>query len=156
MRERNIDWLLLTHPYLGTSPATQACALIGNLTGDLSICRLVLNPLSHTSGVYWLIFNMGMPLTSQKHWASSPELARSLIGSQIQESTWWFHSHWEKELYFVYFYMHLTLNTYTLISSFSTDFQAHNTGTSLPPLTHVHLMLWVRKSTRSYIEERGQ
>ena len=30
-RERNINvWLPLTHPLLGTWPATQACALTGN------------------------------------------------------------------------------------------------------------------------------
>ena len=28
--ERNIDWLPLAHPQLGTWPATQACALTGN------------------------------------------------------------------------------------------------------------------------------
>ena len=33
----------------GPGPATQACALTGNQTGDLSILRLALNPLSHTS-----------------------------------------------------------------------------------------------------------
>ena len=34
-RKRNINvWLLLTWPLLGTWPATQACALTGNRTGD--------------------------------------------------------------------------------------------------------------------------
>ena len=47
--ERNIDWLPLVRPLLGTWPATQACALTGTQTGDLSVCRPVLNPLSHTS-----------------------------------------------------------------------------------------------------------
>ena len=33
--ERNISvWLSLVHPQLGTWPATQACALTGNRTGD--------------------------------------------------------------------------------------------------------------------------
>ena len=41
--------LPLTRPKLGTWPATQACALSGNLTGDLLVCRPALNPLSHTS-----------------------------------------------------------------------------------------------------------
>ena len=37
-------------PLLGTWPTTQACALIGNRTGDRLLCSLVpLNPLSHTS-----------------------------------------------------------------------------------------------------------
>ena len=35
--ERNINvWLPLLHPLLGTWPTTQACALIGNRTSDLS------------------------------------------------------------------------------------------------------------------------
>ena len=49
-RERNISvWLPLTLPQLGTSPATQACALTGNWTCDPLVCRWALNPLSHTS-----------------------------------------------------------------------------------------------------------
>ena len=38
-RERNIDWLSLTH------------ALTKNRTDDLSVCRMTPNPLSHTSQV---------------------------------------------------------------------------------------------------------
>ena len=50
MRERNINmWLPLACPLLGTWPATKACALIGNQTGDPLVCRPALNPLSHTS-----------------------------------------------------------------------------------------------------------
>ena len=61
-RKRNINvWLPLVRPLLGTWPATQACALTGNQTGNPLVCRLVLNPLSHTSqdcfsilnGVFW-------------------------------------------------------------------------------------------------------
>ena len=49
-RERNIHvWLPLAHLLLGTWPATQACALTGNQTSDLSICRMGLSPLSHTN-----------------------------------------------------------------------------------------------------------
>ena len=48
--ERNIHYLPLTNPLLGTWPTTQACALTGNQTGgDLLVLRLMLNPLSHTS-----------------------------------------------------------------------------------------------------------
>ena len=48
--ERNINvWLPLTCPQLGTQPATQACALTGNWTGNPSVCSPALNPLSHTS-----------------------------------------------------------------------------------------------------------
>ena len=49
MCERDIDRLPLEHPQLGTCHVTQACALTGNRTSNLSVCRLVLNPLSHTS-----------------------------------------------------------------------------------------------------------
>ena len=49
--DRNINWLPLAHPQLGTWPTTQACALTGNQTGDPSIHRLVPNPLSHTNPV---------------------------------------------------------------------------------------------------------
>ena len=49
-RERNINmWLPLTHPLLGTWPATQACVLTGNPTRDPLFHRPALNPLSHTS-----------------------------------------------------------------------------------------------------------
>ena len=40
---------------------TQACALTGIRTGDLSVCRLALNPLSHTSQSLFVFLN---PLTS--------------------------------------------------------------------------------------------
>ena len=49
MFERNIDWLPLTHPQLGTWSATQACALTGNRTCNLLVHRPELNLLSHTS-----------------------------------------------------------------------------------------------------------
>ena len=48
-RERNISQLPLTHPKLGAWPTTQACALTGNWTCDLLVCRPGLNPLSITS-----------------------------------------------------------------------------------------------------------
>ena len=47
--ERYIDWLPLSHSQLLTWPATQACALTGNGTGDPLVCRPALNLLSHTS-----------------------------------------------------------------------------------------------------------
>ena len=55
--ERNINvWLPLTHPLLGTWPATQACGLTGNGTRDLSVCRPALNPLSLTcQGIHYVI-----------------------------------------------------------------------------------------------------
>ena len=49
-RERNITaWLPLMRPLLGDWPATQACALTGNRTIDLSVCGKMPNPLRHTS-----------------------------------------------------------------------------------------------------------
>ena len=49
-KKRNINVRLpLTHPLLGTWPATQACALTGNQTGNPLVRRPALNPLSHTS-----------------------------------------------------------------------------------------------------------
>ena len=49
-RGRNINvWLSLAYPLLDTWPATQACALTGNRTGDPLVHRLALNPLSHSS-----------------------------------------------------------------------------------------------------------
>ena len=53
-RERNISvWLLLPHLLQETWPASQACALTGNWTGDTLLCS-PLNPLSHASrGCPW-------------------------------------------------------------------------------------------------------
>ena len=44
-----MDLMPLANPQLETQPTTQACALARNQTRDLSIRRLALNPLSHTS-----------------------------------------------------------------------------------------------------------
>ena len=57
MCERYTDCLPLARPQLGHWPKTQACALSGNRTDslesvDLLVCRLALNPLSHTSQGY--------------------------------------------------------------------------------------------------------
>ena len=43
-----IDWLTSVRAPTRDEPASQACALTGNRTGNLSVCRLALNPLSHT------------------------------------------------------------------------------------------------------------
>ena len=49
-RDGNINvWLPLMRPLLGTWPATQACALTGNRTGDPLICRSAINPLSYSN-----------------------------------------------------------------------------------------------------------
>ena len=58
-RERNINvWLPLTWPLQGTWPATQACALTRNWTGDPLVRRPALSPLSHTSQG-WTCFTYG-------------------------------------------------------------------------------------------------
>ena len=57
MFERNIYWLPLACPTLGTWPATQACSLTGNWTSNLSVCRPALSPLSHTSQCCLAVFS---------------------------------------------------------------------------------------------------
>ena len=57
MCKRYIDRLPLTHTQLRTWPATQACALTGNQTGEVLVCRLALNPLSHTGQGWRVILN---------------------------------------------------------------------------------------------------
>ena len=57
-RERNSSvWLPFERPLLGTWPATQACPLAGNQTGDLLVHSL-LNPLSYTSQGTMQIFKI--------------------------------------------------------------------------------------------------
>ena len=52
MCERNINPL----PQTGTEPATQACALPGNRSGDYLLCRAAPNQLSHTGQSPFNIF----------------------------------------------------------------------------------------------------
>ena len=49
MWERHFDLLPLANPQTGTWPTTQECPLTGNRTSDPWACRLMLNPLTHTS-----------------------------------------------------------------------------------------------------------
>ena len=44
--ERNID-VQEKHAPTGDWPTTQACALIGNQTGNLLLCRMSLNQMNH-------------------------------------------------------------------------------------------------------------
>ena len=46
-RDRNMD-VREAHQSVASEPATQACALTGNQTGDISLCRTIPNQLSHT------------------------------------------------------------------------------------------------------------
>ena len=51
-------------PQPRTWPATQACALTGNWTSELSVCRTVPNPLRHTSqGKQWCFY-----VSNENHW----------------------------------------------------------------------------------------
>ena len=52
-------------PLLGTWSTTQACALAGNQTGDPSVHRPVLNPMSHTSQGYTRIYFKNKKLRKQ-------------------------------------------------------------------------------------------
>ena len=56
VRQRNHVWLPFIHPHLGTWPATQAFSLTRNRACDPLVHKLALNPLSHTSQGYSLIF----------------------------------------------------------------------------------------------------
>ena len=53
---------LLSAPLLGIWPATQACALTRNQTGNPLVCRLELNPLSHTSRGFFLSMKLEVEL----------------------------------------------------------------------------------------------
>ena len=59
------------HPLLGTQPATQACALTGNLTGDPLGRRLAFNPWSHTSLGILSIFLMSKCTSQNKGFHST-------------------------------------------------------------------------------------
>ena len=70
MCHRNTDWLPLARPQMGTRPATQACAPTRHQTSDPSVCRLMLNSLSHTSqGTDFIFLKMeclGVSFTGSK------------------------------------------------------------------------------------------
>ena len=76
-KERNSDWLPLSCSQLRTWPVTQACALTGNQTGNLSVCRPVLSPLS-TPARAALIFSLACP------WAPGGSSGFGLILSPSQ------------------------------------------------------------------------
>ena len=72
-RETNSNvWLPIVRPPLGTRLAAQACALTGNQTKDPLVCRLVLNPLSHTSQGYLFVFLISSPLHPFYHTPPPP------------------------------------------------------------------------------------
>ena len=59
-------------------PTTQACALTGNQTGNPLVCRLVLNPLSHTSQGHKQLF-LPTPLQDTGGSTYIGRLRRSLL-----------------------------------------------------------------------------
>ena len=69
-RTRNINvWekhqsVALARTQLGTRPTTQACALMGNWTRDLSVHKPAHNPLSHTSQGSNISFNNTQAITN--------------------------------------------------------------------------------------------
>ena len=69
MCERNVDRLPLARPQPETWPTTQACALTGNRTGDLSVCKPVLDPLSHPSQGSPNYFEAVITIISTRHCA---------------------------------------------------------------------------------------
>ena len=71
-REASMCGCLSHAPRLGTRPATQACALIGNQTGDPVAHRLVLNPLSHSSQGRNHCFTARPPRVCSGDWRSDP------------------------------------------------------------------------------------
>ena len=72
-RERNINvWLPLKCPQVGTWPATQACALTGNQTGNPLVHSPVLNPLSHTSQGL-------LSFSSSKKWSYLPKVTQTVL-----------------------------------------------------------------------------
>ena len=59
MSERNINLLFLARLLTEAEPTTQACAPTRNPTGNLSLCRMMPNPLSHAGqGVDWYLRKM--------------------------------------------------------------------------------------------------
>ena len=55
-RERNVNCLPLACPQQEAWPATRAGALTGNRTCDLLVPRPTLNPLSHTSQGFFILY----------------------------------------------------------------------------------------------------
>ena len=84
MCKRYINWLPLSHPQLGSWPTTQACALTGNQTGDLSVCQPALNPLSHACQgpleFSLLQISQGMPLLQADNGKFSAEAPMGPMG----------------------------------------------------------------------------
>ena len=67
-RERNSSvWLPFVCPLLGTWSSTQACALTGNRTGNISAHRLAPKSLSHTSQGSFHLLQTSLPVSTAVH-----------------------------------------------------------------------------------------
>ena len=89
MCERYINWLPVTQPQPGTWPATQACALIGNQTGNPLLCRPVPNPQGHTSQGYRLFLKRVFLVKSEISLSSAFEQSMvPLRKSFLSELVW--------------------------------------------------------------------
>ena len=86
-RERNINVCLpLVCPPLGTWPATQACALTGNQTGDPLVRRLVLKPLSCTSQGYLMFLKVIFSYPKLLGWDFMKECTEEILPEVIFSS----------------------------------------------------------------------
>ena len=113
-RQININMCLSpAHPLLGTWPATQACALPGNQTSDPLVCRLALNPLSHTSQVsfmfVWCFFIFKLSYTK-------------IIRSITEVILWCFHGITSRAIYHVPLFHSLLLTLSYLLTYFKVTF----------------------------------
>ena len=79
-RERNIDvWSPLTHPLLGTCPASQACALTGNWPFGLQASTQ--STELHQPGLFLILYTSSLLLSSQQH---SPHSSVSWVHGKLQ------------------------------------------------------------------------
>ena len=75
-------------PLLGTWPATQACALTGNQTGDPLICIPVLNPLNHTNQGSFTLFLKTAPNHHSRQFRNSFPTGKASL-SVSPPTTFW-------------------------------------------------------------------
>ena len=68
---RDLDWLPLVCPELGTWPPSQASALTGNRTGDLLVCRLALLAVSQMSNSCIFYSTSLATVVSNSHFANT-------------------------------------------------------------------------------------
>ena len=80
VREKHSFIASCSHPKWGTKPATQACALTGDLSGDLLLCGTMPNQLSQTGqGPHVGFFFLNKEIVNI-HWIW---LARNILISKL-------------------------------------------------------------------------